>query len=233
MKMSDTLYSQMAVQTEENEKLAQRVVLLERQLKLHGEQYEALLSRIEETKRARHDLRHHMTVIKSYIEAGEKEALNAYLREYERSWPEEADSFFCANHAVNSILQYYAVIAKSEGVAVDVRLDLPKDLDIGNTDLCIVFGNCVENAVEACRRGGADKFVRIRSKVVGETLVVTIDNSFDGIVKMDGDMFLSRKCAGGGVGLSSVTAVARKYGGAARFEAKDGVFQAVIMLPLP
>ena len=61
-------------------------------------------------------------------------------------------------------------------------------------------------------------------------LGITVDNSFSGEVKKDGDLFLSDKREGEGVGISSVRAVARKYGGLAKFEAKDGVFQVSVLL---
>ena len=227
----------MLVQTEENEKLARIIILTGRQLEIQGKQYETLRSYIEETKRARHDMRFHLAVIKSHIDAVENKELNSFMSEYERYLTEETGNiftFFCDNYAVNSIMQYYSAIAKNEDVAVDARLDLPKNSGVSDTDLCIIFGNCIENAIEACRVINEGKFVKVRAKLAGETLTITIDNSFDGVIKMEGEKFLSRKRREGvGIGVSSVSAVAGKYGGAARFEAKGNVFQAEIMLPLP
>jgi uncharacterized protein with GYD domain len=43
---------------------------------------------------------------------------------------------------------------------------------------------------------------------------------------------MSQKREGEGIGISSVKAVAQKYDGVARFEAKDNIFQASVMLQL-
>jgi predicted acetyltransferase len=63
-------------------------------------------------------------------------------------------------------------------------------------------------------------------------LAITIDNSFDSETIKRGEIFLSRKHDGEGVGISSVKAVARKHNGEAQFEAKDAVFQASIILQM-
>ena len=65
---------------------ARRRVLLEAQAKnnqllsaMHQEQYALLLKRIEETRRARHDLRQHLVLVQGYLEDGDKEALREYV----------------------------------------------------------------------------------------------------------------------------------------------------------
>jgi sensor histidine kinase YesM len=101
---------------------------------------------------------------------------------------------------------------------------------VSDADLCIVFGNCVENAIEACQRAGGERFIRIKSIIIGDMLAVTIDNSFDGILNQNNNTYQSRKHNGEGIGISSVKAVARKYGGDAKFESKANVFQASVIL---
>jgi sensor histidine kinase YesM len=64
-------------------------------------------------------------------------------------------------------------------------------------------------------------------------LAITIDNNFDGVIEKEGGVYLSRKSSEDrprGIGISSVQAVAQKYGGEARFEAKGNVFQVSVML---
>ena len=220
----------MIVQTDENTKLMQTVVLIERQLKLQGNRYNMLQDHIAETKAARHDLRHHLTLLQSYINAGENEKLKAYLCEYADSLPLDTEISFCENYTVNSILCHYAGIARSENILFDMRLELPQDTDVSDSDLCIVFGNCVENAIEACRLIGEKKFIKINSKIMGKILAITVDNSFSGELKKEGDLFMSTKHEGEGIGIPSIKGVAEKYGGSAQFEAKGNVFQASVML---
>ena len=170
------------------------------------------------------------TVMQSFIDAGDNERIEAYLNEHVRTLPVYEEIMYCKNFAVNSMLRYYADIAKKEGIKVDARLDLAENAGVSDSDLCIIFGNCMENAIEACRRFGGDKFIKISAKPIGKMLAITIDNSFDGNVKRTGDVFMSLKRKGEGIGTSSVKAVARKYNGSAQFNAEDNVFQVSILL---
>ena len=92
------------------------------------------------------------------------------------------------------------------------------------------IGNCIENAVEACRRFDGERYIKIRSKKTYEMFTVIIVNSFDGNLKKEGDRFMSRKRDGEGIGISSVKAIAEKYGEPALFEAEGNEFKATVIL---
>ncbi|MDR2964253.1 MAG: GHKL domain-containing protein [Treponema sp.] len=226
------------VQIEQSKDMESHILLINRQLELQREHYKMLQTHITETKKAKHDLRHHLTVFQSFINAGETEKLTAYVNDYKASLPDDTEVDFCKNYAVNAILRYYSIIAKNEDIKITAHLDLPENTGIADSDLCIIFGNCIENAIEACRKINDGRFIKINSKVAGKMLAVTIDNSFDGVLKKEGSEFLSRKHEGqgaypvSGIGISSVKSVAKKYGGETRFEVKDNIFQVSILLRL-
>jgi len=219
------------VHTEREKNMALRITFIEQQLNLQGEHYKMLHEHITETKRARHDLRHHLSVFQSYIESGETEKLADYVNEYRNSLPDDTESVYCENYAVNSILRHYVGMAKREGIQVDVRMELPENAGINDSDLCIVFGNCLENAIEACW-DIENPFIKINSKIIGKMITITVDNSFDGIIENENGVYLSRKRngEGEGIGIPSVKTVAKKYGASARFEVKGNVFQVAVML---
>ena len=110
-------------------------------------------------------------------------------------------------------------------------LKIPKKIEISDTDICIVFGNCLENAIEACRRSkDGKKFVNIKSEPRGNMLIFVIDNSFDVIANMEGDTFLLSNRNGQGMSISSVKAVVNRYDGTSRFEALADIFRVSVML---
>ncbi|MCL2628368.1 MAG: GHKL domain-containing protein [Oscillospiraceae bacterium] len=219
------------VQIEHSQSKTIRIKEMDNQLELQREYYLMLQTHIDETKKARHDLRHHLSVFQSFADTGETEKLAGYINEYEASLPDDTGLAFCENYAVSSILRYYVDIAKREGISVEVHTELPEKTSVGDTDLCIVFGNCIENAIEAARKVTGKKFIKVNSMIIGDMLAIVIDNSFAGDIIKKGDTFASSK-RGGGIGVSSVKAVARRYNGETKFEAKDNVFQASVMLPV-
>ena len=222
----------MIIQTENNTQLNFNLALAKHQIELQGDHYKQLQAHIDETRKAHHDLKHHLTVIQSFIETGEKEKLTDYVSQYKSSLPDDT-IVFCGNFAINSLLWYYLGIAKNEGVHVDVNIELPVATGISDTDLCIIFGNSIENAIEACRKLSGERYIRIYSKLTGKLLTITIDNSFNGEVKKDDEKFISTKHEGHGIGTISMKAVAQKYDGAVEFSTRDDEFQVSIMLRIP
>jgi len=218
-------------QIEHSQNKSLRIKRMNDRLEIQKEYYKMLHTHIDETKKARHDLRYHISVFQSFIDTGETQKLAGYLSEYKKSIPDDTGLEYCENYAVNSILHYFVEMALSEGVQVDVHTELPEKISINDTDLCIIFGNCLENAIEASRKVEGSKFIKVSSVIRGDMLAITVDNSFSGAVIKRGEMFLSEK-QDGGIGISSVNAVADKYKGETRFETKDNVFLASIMLQL-
>jgi len=199
---------------------------------LQGDHYNKLQSNFDEVRKARHDLRHHLSVIQAFIDTGEEERLAEYIKDYRATLPDETVIVYCDNYAINSVLLYYTNMAKNEGININVNVELHDKLNISDTDLCIIFGNCVENALEACRRYDGEKFINIKSMITGDMLTIAIDNSFNGELKKKGDSFISSKESGGGVGVQSVKSIVRKYNGEARFEASGNIFKASLMMQL-
>ena len=109
-----------------------------------------------------------------------------------------------------------------------------------DNDLCLVFGNLIENAIEACRRMDtsdslnekSSHFIRLHAHVHYKTLIITMDNSFDGHVSIQNGKYRSSKRDDYGIGLSSIRSVAGKYDGDVAFEAADGVFQSSVYLQI-
>ena len=195
---------------------------MERQLTLQAQGYEQLTENIERMRAARHDLRHHLSVMTAYVEKGDREGLEEYLEDYRRSVPDEAEPPVCENYAVDVVVRHYLAQAAQAGARLDVKLALPMNAGVPDADLCIVFGNLFENAALAvARQSAGDKFIAARCSCGDGRIVLTVDNS-------TGPTPPGR----GGVGQASVRAVAQRYAGSARFEWNAGVYQSSVLLSI-
>ena len=200
------------------------------QLSTQTLQYGKLQDKITEARRAKHDVRHHITLMKKYLEDKDYDALNEYLNNYQKSIPDE-HIFFCENSAVNAILSYFSEQARTFGITYTVSASIPKQISISETDLSILFGNLLENAIDACNaQSGEDKKIIVRAKTDNHSLCVTIDNTFSGSLDIDQEgHFVSSKHEGLGLGTESIKSIAEKYGGVCQFEANNGMFYASVM----
>lgn len=211
-----------AVKAEEKSKQSERLLILQ------GEQYAALNRNIEQTRAARHDLRHQLAAISTMVAHEQYEKLRIFVEQYRKSVPTDKDMVLCENYAANSIISHYISFAHEEGISdIDIRCVLAKNGGIDGIDLCVLLGNLLENAIEGCKTLPVEKRkMKLRISTHAGNLMLTVDNTFDGKLQIEDGEFLSRKRNNGqkGVGLASVAAVAEKYDGGLQCEDKDGWF---------
>ena len=200
-------------------------------LSLQQARYDSLRTAIEQTRQARHDMRHHFHLLQGLAAQGNWEGLSAYLDEVQGSIP-EGDLGLCENTAVDSVAGYFAMKYREQGIPVTFSLDLPPQLPVPESNLCSVLSNLLENAMEA---GTKTSPKRRQTKVAaqihsGHMVLLSVENTYDGEIREKDGVFLSSKRPGDGVGLQSVRHTAEKDGGYVRFRYGNGVFTANVIL---
>lgn len=200
-------------------------------LTVQKKQYEALSSHMEDVRRARHDLRQHLAVIQSYLDRGDPDSLREYIDQYQKSLPLETHEVYCRNEVVNAIICCYSELAAQQGIRFEGKAEYPDPSPIPNTDIVVLLGNLLENAVEACaRQASGEKWIRLHIKPARSAIAITLDNSFSGECRQDSGKWLSSKRAGPGVGIQSIEAIAEKYNGFVQFHTEKTVFMTSVFL---
>ena len=221
------MFLMMAVSLNRNARLQQENHFLS----LQQERYENLCMAIEEAKQARHDIRHHFVQLSSLAEQGDMEKIKKYLS----ATTEKISDYnlhFCENQAVDSVFGYYSTLAQKENIPFHALVSLPTDFSIDEINLCLVFSNLLENAIQA-----SVKTEPARRKINAEVyphhnhlLLIHVENTFDGKIQQENNIFQSSKRSGNGIGIESVRHITAKNGGACDFTYEDGIFSAKIML---
>lgn len=224
----------MMVDVSKNAALQESLHLSETQITAQKKQMELLQARIQETSRFRHDIRHHFLAIDGFLQNDDTDGLKEYMRQSVTLLPGQMAQIYCDNVAVNALLCYYKEQAEKVQIKTTFRILLPKTLPIPDTELCIIIGNLLENAVEACQRmKSGDRFLEASLSMAGSSLLaLLVSNSYEGDVLQAGDgTFLSSKGKDRkGIGLSSVLNIAEKYSGVAKVEHTGQVFKVSLLL---
>lgn len=200
---------------------------------MQNEQYEKLKINIEETSKMRHNMRQHFLVIKNFIEVEQYKNVQKYLNELSNSIEPEYD-FICQNPAINAIVKHYIDIAKKNSINTTVSIDLSEEIHIVETDICIIIGNILENAVEACIvQTLNNKFINIKATINEKNMFVFIvKNSFDNKIYIKNNDFISTKHTGIGIGTASIKSITDKYNGIVKFEYKNKIFKVSVLINL-
>lgn len=201
------------------------------QLIMQAMQYKNLQEKITDARRAKHDVRHHIALIQEYLTEGKLDVLHDYLNEYSKSLPDNSLVRFCENTAANAVLLYFAQQAKDNCINYFVKVKIPNDIFVSDTDISVIFGNLIENALESCKNeSGNDRKILIRANLTGSSLCITVDNTFSGTLKCtNDDKLVSTKHKGLGLGTQSVKNIAAHYNGVCHFKTEDGMFYASVM----
>ncbi len=200
-------------------------------LAMQQSRYDNLKSAIEETRQARHDLRHHFAHLSGMAQDGDLEKMKRYLSEAQNNIP-NLDMRFSENRTVDSVIGHYCTLAHRNEIPFLPKIDLPADIPIGNMDMCLVLSNLLENALEASLRAVQRKpQIVIEIYMHSERLVlIQVQNTFDGEIKEKDGILRSSKRKGNGIGIQSVRRIAEKNSGDAVFTYDDGLFTARVML---
>lgn len=192
-------------------------------------QVEHIRSDMARAARMHHDMRHHYSYLYSMAKTGTREELVDYLSSLVSQTEIRENQVFCEDPTVNALLQYYVGKARDEGIDCRVAADCPV-LRIQPEDLTVLIGNIFENAIAACREWAGGGHIEAAVGLVHGTLTLVVTNSCGGVMRADtayspsgylpASAFRSPR-EGGGNGLGSVDAVAKKYGGTAAFRYDD------------
>jgi len=192
---------------------------------------EALKESQEKTVLYRHDMRHHLKLIDGYLADNNKPAARKYIAEVGNVIEGTVIEQYCNNYTVNLILSSHIKKANNEGIHVYTQIDLPEKNIVSDMDLCVVFSNVIENAINACKAVSSviDRKLSIICKNRSDKLFIQVTNSFSGNVTFVHDMPVTTE-ADHGLGIKSIVAVTQKYGGVYSFAAEDGVFNTSLIL---
>ena len=186
----------------------------------------------KEMRGYKHDFHNHLQTLKGYIEAGESERALKYIEELDYGVMNTDPLLKTGNVSVDVILSAKIAKAKSKGINVTVKANLPDNLNITDVELSIVIGNLLDNAIEACT-ASTDKepFIRVYLVMKSNMLYFSMLNSSGDKLKKDGSLFNSKKGGFHGFGLRRAESIIEKHGGWIKYNSEDGAFSSEFLVP--
>lgn len=219
------------------------VVLLSRQQALEQAQqladmrevyYQSVQREQAQARRLRHDLRNHLTALSGLLARGDAAGAADYVHALQADAGVAAGTRWCENDTVNVVLAAKSHDAAESGLELSFEGVLPAALPIAAPDLCALFGNALDNAIEAARESD-DKRILVRARADKGLLMLRVVNACAGERRRTADgLFGTTKAdtSQHGFGLRSMREIAARYGGTLETTAQDGKFELVACLPL-
>lgn len=114
-------------------------------------------------------------------------------------------------------------------VHTEIRIDNVSLDFVDPIDVTTIFGNLLDNAIEAAEKTEGEKYIYIKVGSRYQMIVIKIENSC-GIVKWKNNMPISEKGENRGIGLLNVKSSIEKYDGNLKLKQENQKFIAEIFL---
>ena len=214
--------------------------LLEEQklYKLEELEYNNLIQTTETLREMKHDINIHLDVMHALAIEGNNAELLSYIQNYHHSLEQTHHLLSTGNTAIDCILSSKIHTAKQLGIEVDFSVISPPSFPIDALSLSSLLGNLWNNALEACQRlkkanPTSYSYIRFYIKPFQQMVLIHIENTFDGKLKMDVEHYISLKTGSDhGIGLKRIYHITKKANGIVQIDTGNNIFKVHIMLPM-
>ncbi len=204
-------------------------------------QQQVLLHQYEETKEMylnmrgwRHDYHNHIQSVKAHLASGQIDAAVSYLDEVDADLTRVDSYIRSGNLMTDAVLNSKLSPAAKNDIRVDCTASLPEKLVLSDVDLCVLLGNLLDNAIEACLQiEPKQRFLRVYMVLIKEQLYLSVQNAAKEILNFNERHYITSKRGQHGLGMMRVKLMVDKYGGCLNLQNEPGIFAAEVTLPCP
>lgn len=186
------------------------------------------------TRRVRHDMKNHMQSL-LYLAREEKyEELKQYIETLSTAVEQIDMELHCGNNLADAICNEKNELARHKGILFEIEGRMPEMLKIEPVDICTIFANALDNAIEALEDESIEKrWIKLEISSQGEILFLRFRNPVEDTKK---DYLGTSKAdrVNHGFGLQNIRMSVEKYHGEMKTELyteeTEHVFSLEIML---
>ncbi len=161
-----------------------------------------------------HDIKNHFIVLQEYCKSGKSEKAVQYIEKISKPIHKIKQYVNSGNMALDIILNYKIGEAEKGGIVVDLEIDRMEMLNVEENDLCAIFSNLMDNAIEACyHMDKGRKWIQVTIKRIKDICLIDISNSCDFNNFEENIKCKQSKNGVHGYGMKSIKSKVKKYGG--------------------
>jgi len=195
-----------------------------------------LIQANKDVRRFRHDFDNLKIALISHLNQRDIEAAIECLGALDESINLDFFAFSTGNPVADALLSEKR--NRAEKMNVQLTFDgmiPPKGIEA--TDFCVILGNILDNALEACEKietHHMKRWVSVRAFFENGFFFLSVENPVDAEIPIHGNVPLSTKSdkTSHGFGLYSVLTTAERYDGILKLDCKDSVWTTKIELVL-
>lgn len=190
--------------------------LEQKHAKLQQDYYKELEIGQCELRKFRHDMNNHFSVVAELLEEGNEEAAKEYFHKLSGELRARGRSF-CKNSIVNAVLNSKYNRTMEAEIDCFFHIEIDELLFIEPMDICTMFSNTLDNAIEACRKvGESNRSISVKARCTENGYFsYEIKNTMNQEIQIENGKYKSwkKEKKSHGIGLENVQDVVKKYSG--------------------
>ena len=188
---------------------------------------------VELVNRRYHDLKHQIAVLRTGIGEGQK---LEYLDRLEKEIAVYEARNRTGNEVLDTILAGRTIHCQENGIQLTCVADgsLLSFMDL--VDVSVLFGNALDNAIEACEQvEEGERLIHLSVSRHQGFIRIRVENRYSGERRQEGGRFFTTRPdpSGHGYGMKSIEQVSARNGGSVTAKAENGWFELRVLLPVP
>lgn len=177
-----------------------------------------------------HDMKHILSTLEPRISPEEKEELSGMIKLYDSSVKTGCE-------VLDVVLAEKSVLCRQRKITFTCMADGEKLSFVSQSDLYSLFGNAVDNAIEAVSQMEEtdERIIDLVVTAQRGMVVIHTENYYTGILEMKNGLPITSKPDKNyhGFGVRSIQLIAEKYGGTMTCSTVGNIFHLNILLPIP
>jgi hypothetical protein len=202
------------------------------QIELELKQNKDIINITDNLRKLRHDMNNHIGLIKSLIYDQKYDELREYVDDLYQDVAVANEYIVLENKVLSVLLN--SKREKAKELEVDFQSFVAaSDINIPEKDICVLFGNILDNAIEAASKAVNSKFVTMSIQKTESGCIIQCENSIGEKPLIKKGKFLTSKSDKNlhGIGTENIIDVVNKYNGKIKFDFDEEVFSIRIVMP--
>lgn len=191
------------------------------QMEMQIKYFEEVLDTRKEYDKVIHDFKNQLFAVQDAIVKSKAEGLEK-IKDLCNFVVDTTKLKYTQNDALNALIHSKMPIVNKNGIAFSCKSFMAKNNAVSDLDMCIIVGNLLDNAIEACQRIQAEsRYIDMQIKQQEEYLYIEIKNGFDTTLGVDIKESHKKDKHMHGFGIANVKDVVENYNGFFNLENKE------------
>lgn len=195
--------------------------------------YKDLKKSNNETRHLIHDFKNHFQVVCAAYENGNEQLANKTISDFNFAYENVRNKYETGSDILNIILNEKFKMAVTNDIDFDFKQQQFDLSFISDFDMITIFGNLLDNALEANNQINIskNKFIHVSIYKVKEMAVINIANSCNNIISFNKKQIISSKNKNRGYGIQNIRKTIQKYDGDFLINISGNICDVIVSIP--